>query len=155
MKINSNDMWAIISSYPRDPIKLQSFDQIFTCWNIWKWWCKGRFIPMNWNTLFDEQVQYQLDRDVAAVGDGGKKIEMLVQDSKKIAQEVNALSTTASCSISRLKYLIHRKWSKFKNSWWENDIRECNELNLLPVENRGASCNCRVCDNGRKISDWN
>ncbi len=63
---------AIENGYQGDPIKFQPFDRVFTCENIWKWWCKVGFIPKTCNTLYDQQVQQQLGGKMAVVGDNGK-----------------------------------------------------------------------------------
>ncbi len=42
---------------------------------------------MNWNVLYDEKVCQQLGGESAAVGDYGKRIEMLVDEYKKAAKK--------------------------------------------------------------------
>ncbi len=56
VKVNATDLSAIVNGFPGDPIELRPFDRIFTRKNIWSWWCKVGFIPMNRNALNDEKV---------------------------------------------------------------------------------------------------
>ncbi len=78
-------MSAVVNGYSGDPIELRPFDKIFTCQNIWKRWCKVRFISMNWNALYDNKVRQQLGGKTATVGDNNKKLEFLVNEYEKIA----------------------------------------------------------------------
>ncbi len=91
VKINNCDLSSIVNGFPGDPISLRPFDKIFTRQNIWLWWCKVGFIPMNRNTLNDDKVRQQLGGEKASVGDQGQRLQLLVDDYEKAAAEVNEL----------------------------------------------------------------
>ncbi len=91
VKIDNSTLSVIVNGYPGDLIELCPFDSIFTHNNIWKWWCKVDFIPMNCNSLRDEKVCQQLGGPSVAVGDHGRNIKLLVKDYKWIAEEVTNL----------------------------------------------------------------
>ncbi len=87
VKLDNNDLSAIVNGYPGDPIELRPFNKIFTRQNILKWWCKVGFIPMSRNALNDNKVRQQLGGETAAVGDNNQKLELLVSEYEKIANK--------------------------------------------------------------------
>ncbi len=91
VKIDNNDLSAIVNGFPDDPIELRPFDKIFNSTNIWKWWCKVGFITMNQNALYDDKVRQQLGGEKAAVGDYGKRLKILAQDYEMAANEVTEM----------------------------------------------------------------
>ncbi len=91
VKIDNCDLSAIVNGFPGDPIELRPFDKIFTRKNIWSWWCKVGFIPMNRNALNNDKVRQQLGEYTAAVGGQGERLKILVEDYNKAAQEVTNL----------------------------------------------------------------
>ncbi len=53
---NSTDLSVIMYGFQNDPIEQHPFDHIFNQKNIWSWWFKVRFIPMNcikWNKFIN------------------------------------------------------------------------------------------------------
>ncbi len=77
MKLDNSNLSAVVNEYPEDPIELRAFDKIFTCQNIWKWWCKVGFIPMSWNELYDDKVRLQMGGETAAMCDKNKNLNFL------------------------------------------------------------------------------
>ncbi len=76
-------MSAIKNRFPDDPIELWPLNKIFTCTNIWKWWCKVGIIPMNQNALYNDKMQQQLGGEKAAVGNYGKQLQILAEAYEK------------------------------------------------------------------------
>mmetsp|Transcript_18820 Transcript_18820/g.39497 ORF Transcript_18820/g.39497 Transcript_18820/m.39497 type:complete len:132 (+) Transcript_18820:226-621(+) len=68
VKVDNCDLSAIVNGFPGDPVELRPFDRVFTQQNIWSWWCKVRFLPMNRNLLKDGKVRQQFGEN-AAIGD--------------------------------------------------------------------------------------
>ncbi len=73
VKVDNCDLSAIVNGFPGDPIELHPFDRVFTRQNIWSWWCKVGFLPMNRNSLNDDKFRQQFGEN-AAVGDQGNRL---------------------------------------------------------------------------------
>ena len=54
----NNYLGAILNGFPTNPIELHPFDYIFTRENIWSWWCKVEFMPINRNSLNNDKVRH-------------------------------------------------------------------------------------------------
>lgn len=87
MKLDNSNLSIIVNGYPDDPIELRPFDVIFMCQNIWKWWCKGQFIPMSQNALYEVTVSQQLGGE-KTLWETTIKLELCVSEYEKIANDV-------------------------------------------------------------------
>lgn len=87
VSITNRDLSFIVNGLPNDPIEKKPFSNTFTRSNIWSWWNKVGFIPMNRNAVNDPKVRYER-------GEGGapeqesKMIELLVEDYAKCAADL-------------------------------------------------------------------
>ncbi len=109
IKIDNNNLSAIVNGFPGDPVELRPFNSIFTWQNIWKWWCKVGFIPMTFNALNNEKVRQQLGGATAAVGSNRRKIELLYNDYERIALEIMTLGFMGSQNLSKL-FKMNMSW---------------------------------------------
>ena len=83
VNLTNTDLGAIVNGFPTDPIELRPFDYIFTRENIWSWWCKVGFMPMNRNSSNDDKVRHELG-ECGATEEKKEKIKILVEDYKNL-----------------------------------------------------------------------
>ncbi len=77
VKIDNCNLSEIVNGFPGDQIELCLFDNIFQSKNIWKWWCKVGFIPMNRKALYNDKVRQQLGGEKVTAGDQGENFILL------------------------------------------------------------------------------
>jgi len=124
--MTNNDLGAIVNGFPTDPIKLRPFDYIFMRENIWSWWCKVGFMPMNRNSLNDDKVRHELG-DCGATEEKKEKIKMLVEDYAKAVMLMNKMGFNSKVLATKLEVAQPR------------DVADTNEKLIEElVETKGA-----------------